>query len=86
VTRVPTGHLGVITLPNNGEAWGPWAGKLISGDEQSGKIWAVGTDGSAQGYLLGINPDDPDDFELVPASNHLYIVLSNGEQSAAFGL
>ena len=62
---------GVITLTNDPAKWGPWAGKIITGDEVNGIIYTVDTNGAAYPYSLGI--DQPEDYEIIPANQDLYV-------------
>jgi hypothetical protein len=70
ITEIFANHLeGAITVTNNSALWGPWAGKLITGDEHDQKIFAVDHAGATITYELGINPED---FDIVPANQDLY--------------
>jgi hypothetical protein len=60
---------GCITLPNDSLKWGRWAGKILTGDENQGKIYVIGSDGSFQTDILNINPED---FDLIPQNQSLY--------------
>ncbi|MFN8395085.1 MAG: T9SS type A sorting domain-containing protein [Bacteroidia bacterium] len=63
-------HLeGVITMPNNLTKWGPWAGKILAGDEDNYRIWAIDANGNATPYSLGL---DPEDLDLIPANMNFY--------------
>lgn len=66
VASIPTStsHLeGAISLTNDAAEWGPWAGKILTGNEDESKIFAVDTNGVVSTFLLGI---DPEDFDLIP--------------------
>ena len=70
VAQIPTTHLeGVVTLPNDVTRWGPWAGKIITGDEIAHAIYAVATNGVFTTNYLGI---DPEDFDIIPPNQNLY--------------
>jgi hypothetical protein len=78
VTRITTYHLeGAITLPDNAEKWGPWAGRLLTGDESARDeyerlqplIYAVDPNGVAESFALGIEPED---FDIIPPDQDLY--------------
>jgi hypothetical protein len=81
ITNIDTPHLeGVITLTNDVEKWGPWAGKIITGDEDAvGEnqqprplICTVDANGVTRQYALEIFPED---FDIIPnniASQNLY--------------
>ena len=75
VTRIPAAHLeGALTVPND-SAYGPWAGKLLTGDEYQKVIYAVAPDGSYTPYPLGISPDT---FRLIPGNQDLYCCAISG--------
>jgi hypothetical protein len=66
LTRIETRHLeGVITLTDDVARWGPWAGKIITGDEVLGRIYAISTNGTVRTFSLGIRPED---FDMIPSS------------------
>ena len=78
LTNILTSHLeGVITLPNNVTNWGPWAGKIITGDEENDPplIYTIATNGAVFTYDTtdfisdGIHPED---FDIIPANQDLY--------------
>ena len=78
VARLNTPHLeGVITLTNDVTKWGPWAGKILTGDERRYNeddvldpvVYAVDTNGVATSYALGIEPED---FDVIPPNQDLY--------------
>lgn len=70
VANFETDHLeGVITLTNDVSRWGPWAGKIITGDEDKSTIYAVDTNGVITPYHLGI---DPEDFDIIRTNQDLY--------------
>jgi hypothetical protein len=69
VTRIPAEHLeGVLTVPNDAR-YGPWAGKLLTGDEFLKLIYAVDTNGGYVAYGLDISPDT---FRIIPANQDIY--------------
>jgi hypothetical protein len=82
VTRIPSQHLeGILTVSNNPAQYGPWAGKLLTGDDHSGTIYAVDTNGNWTRYNLGICPDT---IRIIPTNQDLYCVdynATNGFQS-----
>jgi hypothetical protein len=77
LTNLDTLHLeGVITLPNNVTNWGPWAGKIITGDEDRHVIYAIDTDGvTATFYTTNLIAGgiDPEDFDIIPPNQSLYV-------------
>jgi len=75
ITRITGYHLeGLLTVPTN-SCYGPWAGKLLTGDECQNLIYAIDTNGFVQPYSLpngfgvGISPDT---FRLIPTNQDLY--------------
>jgi hypothetical protein len=72
VASINTLHLeGCITVPNDSTKWGPWAGKILTGDEITHEIYAIATNGTvSSSFGLGINPED---FDFIPANQRLYI-------------
>jgi hypothetical protein len=86
LTRIVTKHLeGVTTLTNDVQKWGPWAGKIITGDEDhlnpvtggvDPAIYAIATNGGVtmtETLSLITNGIYPEDFEVIPANQSLYI-------------
>lgn len=72
VADLPGTHLeGVITLTNDVQKWGPWAGKIITGAESLHPplVYAIDTNGLINSYTLGIEPED---FDLIPPNQDLY--------------
>jgi hypothetical protein len=79
LTNINTLHLeGVTTLPNDTNKFGPWAGKIITGDEDTlpnGTIYTIATNGAVIAYdttaLIpgGIHPED---FDIIPPDQNLY--------------
>lgn len=71
LAQIDTPNLeGVISLTNDTNRWGPWAGKILTGDEFQGILYTVATNGNVNSYDLGIAPDD---FILIPANQDLYV-------------
>ena len=68
--KPPDGTLGLLTLPNDVARWGPWAQKIITGNENASKIYAIATNGVVTEFFLGI---DPEDFDIIPANADLYV-------------
>lgn len=73
LVNLANNHLeGVITLTNDVGQWGPWAGKIITGNENTHAIFTISTNGIVTtNTSLGI---DPEDFDLIPANQDLYCV------------
>lgn len=62
-------HLeGVTTVPDEA-VYGPWAGKILTGSEKNGLIYAIDPEGDVTSWRLGINEEDVD---VVPARENFY--------------
>jgi hypothetical protein len=77
LAQIDTTHLeGVTTLTNDVQRWGPWAGKIITGDEDEQNIYTIGTNGVTATFATtnmiagGIAPED---FEVIPPDSTLYV-------------
>ena len=77
LANLPAEHLeNVITLPNDPDKWGPWAGKILTGDKWNRMLYLVETNGNTTAIdtrqLIpgGISPED---FDLIPAGQDLYL-------------
>lgn len=78
VATIPTLHLeGLVTLPND-TRYGPWAGKLLTADENLHAVYAVDPSGSVSNYFLNI---DADQIRVIPPTNDLYCVQFRGGDS-----
>ncbi len=76
VATIYTPHLeGVTTITNDVQHWGPWAGKILTGDESEGVIYTIDTNGVTTPYHLGINPED---FDIIPPGENLYCCYAPG--------
>ena len=63
-------HLeGVTTVPNDPVKYGPWAGKILAGAEQQGRIYTIDPAGNTAFDTLGINPED---FDIIPANENFF--------------
>jgi hypothetical protein len=67
---------GVITLPNDTNKFGPWAGKIVTGDEDEQAIYTINTNGAVTTYATtniypngGINTED---FDVIPPNQNFY--------------
>lgn len=70
VAEIETSHLeGAIVLANEYAKWGPWAGKIVTGNELEHKIFTIAPDGSVASFNLGI---DPEDFDIILPNHDLY--------------
>ena len=76
LTNVGTHLEGLTTVPNE-ERYGPWAGKILAGAEleDEGKIYAIDSDGNAESYDLGIEPED---IDIVLANENFFGVDFGG--------
>jgi hypothetical protein len=79
LANLNTPHLeGVITLTNYVQQWGPWAGKVITGDEDQTPnpvIYAIAPNGDATTFdTTTLIPEGirPEDFDIIPANQDLY--------------
>lgn len=78
IANIDTPHLeGVITLTNDVQKWGPWAGKIITGDEDNDPrlIYAIDTNGVVTPYdTTALIPGGvyPEDFDIIPPNQSLY--------------
>jgi hypothetical protein len=77
LAQITTAHLeGVTTLTNDVQKWGPWAGKIITGDEDEHNIYTVAADGTittndtAALISGGIFPES---FTVIPPNQSLYL-------------
>jgi hypothetical protein len=73
VASIPAFHLeGLLTVPTN-SSYGPWAGKLLTADQNSGAIFAVDPSGTVTTNYLRV-PFDIDCIRLIPTNQDLYCV------------
>ncbi len=79
LANINTPHLeGVTTLPNNTTNWGPWAGKIITGDEDAQPnplIYTIATNGAVttnDTTALIAGGIHPEDFDIIPPNQSLY--------------
>jgi hypothetical protein len=76
MTNLPEDNLdGVITLTNDPARWGPWAGKIVTGNWEDGFIYTIDTNGVPTSYdTANLIPDGiaPDGFVLIPSNQDLY--------------
>lgn len=63
-------HLeGLITIPNDADRYGAWAGKILAGAEHQAALHTIDTSGNVETYYLGIAPED---IDLIPANENFY--------------
>jgi hypothetical protein len=82
ITSLTTRHLeGILTVPEDPARYGPWAGKILTGDENDFQgvfpptpplIFAVDATGAMRPFDLGIAPED---FDVIPTNQDLYCVV-----------
>jgi hypothetical protein len=73
---------GVITLPNNPAQWGPWAGRIITGDETTGIIYAIDVNGTVTSFNTTDRNNwaveiDSEDFDIIQPNQTLYSCVGN---------
>jgi hypothetical protein len=64
-------HFSISSLPDEA-TYGPWAGKLLTADEDAHLVYAFGKDASPAKYSLGISPDK---LLVIPTNQDLYCVF-----------
>jgi hypothetical protein len=81
LAQILTKHLeGVATLTNDVQRWGPWAGKIITGDEDEQNIYTIDTNGVVATFATtnmiegGIEPEA---FTIIPTNSSLYLAEFN---------
>jgi hypothetical protein len=63
-------HLeGVTSVPDDALRYGPWAGRILTGSEGRGEIYAIAADGQVETFALGIAPED---FDIVPPNANFF--------------
>jgi hypothetical protein len=63
-------HLeGVTTVPEDPAKYGPWAGKILAGAEQQGRIYTIDAQGNTAFFSLGINAED---LDIIPADENFF--------------
>ena len=70
---------GVVSLPNDQQKYGPWAGKIVTGAERRLPvpfIYTIDTNGNVADFAEGIAPED---FDIIPAGQALYCNDGEGE-------
>ncbi len=79
VANIDTPHLeGVITLTNDPQKWGPWAGRIITGDEDKSPnpvIYTIDTNGVVTPYdtaILVAGGIHPEDFDIIQTNQNFY--------------
>lgn len=71
-------HLeGLTVVPNVPAKYGPWAGKIVIGAENSGRFWTVAPDGTTASFSLGIPPED---IDIIPSNENFFGVDYGGSR------
>jgi hypothetical protein len=79
VATINTKHLeGVVTLTNDTTKWGPWAGKIVTGDEDASPpvIYTIDPNGNVTNIdttTLISESIHPEDFDIIPTNQDLYV-------------
>jgi hypothetical protein len=70
---------GVATLTNDVSRWGPWAAKIVTGDDIASVLYTVDTNGVTTAWpgLWGIN--QPEAYVVIPTNQDLYCTLYNAQ-------
>jgi len=75
LVTLPIVSEGLVVIPNQSTNYGPWAGKLLVGDELDHSIYAVAPNGTFQVYSgLGVSPES---LAVVNPGGTLYAVNYN---------
>lgn len=67
---------GAIVIPNNVTNWGPWAGKILTGDPDLQNLFTIDTNGTVTTYQTTnyVNGISVEEFALVPPSQNMYFL------------
>jgi len=60
---------GLTVAPNDPDRYGPWAGRILVGDETRDVVWAVDATGDVQVFQLGIFPEN---INIVPPNENFF--------------
>jgi RHS repeat-associated protein len=63
-------YKGILTVPTDPGKYGPWAGRLLVGHEETGAILAVDTNGLVARYDTGVV--DLQDMRIIPANQNFF--------------
>jgi len=76
---------GITTIPNDPERYGPWAGRILVGNDFGGSlpIFAINTNGIVVTYYLGIGAED---IRVIPANENLYSMFQGADKLIPNGL
>jgi hypothetical protein len=67
----------IATVPNDPDRYGPWAGKIIIGDNDQAGIYAISPDGAVQFNPIGIQPQD---LVIIPVQENLYAITATNRE------
>jgi RHS repeat-associated protein len=69
-SNIPGGDVeGLTAVPNDPDRYGPWAGKILVGDEGVDAINAIDASGNMTSYQLGVRPEN---IHVVPAGENFF--------------
>jgi RHS repeat-associated protein len=71
-----TSYEGLTTVPNDVPKYGPWAGRLLVGDDQPGSFYAVDTNGVVVQYNF---PFGANSIRVIPENENFYGRDYNGQ-------
>ena len=60
---------GLTVAPNDPDRYGPWAGRILIGDEATDAVWAVDATGDVQVVHIGLFPEN---INIVPANENFF--------------
>lgn len=76
-------HLeGLTTVPDDADRYGPWAGRILIGAEDQGRIYAVTPSGDVESFQLGLTVED---LDIVPPDASFYGVDFQGRRIVTAG-
>ena len=80
LASIPTHLEGLITVPNDVEKYGPWAGKILTGAEQQGRFYTIDIQGQVEAHTIeGTDgPIKPEDIDLIEANQNFFGVNYGG--------
>jgi RHS repeat-associated protein len=76
VARLNTFLEGLVTVPDDPAKYGPWAGRIVAGNETQGRVFAINAQGHVTSFNLGIRPED---IELIPANQNFFGLDAEGD-------
>jgi RHS repeat-associated protein len=76
LTRLGTHLEGLQTIPNDAAKYGPWAGKILIGAEEQGRLYTVNAQGQSAFFEIGIAPED---IDIIPENENFFGVDFAGQ-------